>query len=215
MRSRVGLTIVVIVVLVAIAAFIVGIRLSPGPSAVPGESGQQTTESAQPSIEQAITKLQNLTMEGAQVTQRDEAGKIVWQVSARGQFGYSEDNEVLRAEDIRWELTRPGQDSLIVEAPLFLASYPERNITFSEGVRAYTPDKSQLFEMAELIYQRDTDKLIADGRVRFRYAGYETTANRLVIDNRAHEVRMSGGVHWAPCRASGQVVSAKSGGDSL
>jgi len=204
MRSRVGLTIVVIVALVAIAAIIIGIRLSPRPSAVPEGMAQQAIEHAQPGIEQAIVKLQNLTIEGAQVTQRDEAtGEIIWQVSAQGQFGYSEDNEVLRAEDIRWELMRPGQDSLIVKAPLFLASYPEREITFSEGVSAYTPDKSQLFEMAELIYQRDTDKLIADGRVRFRYAGYETTANRLVIDNRAHEVRMSGGVHWAPCRASG------------
>ncbi len=204
MRSRVGLTIVVIVVVVAIAAVIIGIRLSPRPPAVPDGMAQQATESAQSGLEQAIAKLQNLTIEGVQITQRDEAtGEIIWQVSAQGEYGYSEDNEVLRAEDIRWELTRPGQDSLIVEAPLFLASYAERNIIFSEGVRAYTPDKSQLFEMAELIYQRDTDKLIADGRVRFRYAGYETTANRLVIDNRAHEVRMSGGVHWAPCRASG------------
>ncbi len=204
MRSYVGLTIVVIVVLVAIAVVIIGTRLSPGLPAVPEGMAQQATKPAQSSIDQSITKLQNLTIEGVQVTQRDEAtGEIIWQVSAQGEYGYSEDNQVLQAEDIRWELTRPRQDSLIVEAPLFLASYPQRNIIFSEGVRAYTPDRSQLFEMAELIYQRDTDKLIADGRVRFRYGGYETTANRLVIDNRAHEVRMSGGVRWAPCRASG------------
>ena len=201
MRSYIGLTIIVVVVLVAIAAVIIGTRLSPGPPAVPEGMAQQTTESAQPSLEQAIAKLQNLTIEGAQVTQRDEAGKIIWQVSAQGEFGYSEDNEVLRAEDIRWELMRQGQDSLIVEAPLFLASYPERKITFSEGVSAYTPDKSQLFEMSRLVYQTDTEKLFAEGGVRFRYGGYQATGNRLVIDNRAQQVRMSGGVYFA--RVSG------------
>jgi len=201
MRSHIGLTTIVIVVLVAIAAVIIGMRLSPGPSAVPEHSAQQTTEPPQPDPEQAVSKLQNLTIEGAQITQRDEAGQIVWQVSARGQFGYSEDNEVLRAEDIRWELTRPGQDSLIVEAPLFLASYPERNITFSEGVRAYTPDRSQLFEMPRLVYQTDTEKLLAEGGIRFRYGHYQATSHRLVIDNRAQQVRMSGAVHLA--RVSG------------
>ncbi len=202
MRSRVGLTIVVIVVLVAIAAVIIGTRLSPRPPAVSEGMPQQAIEPAQPSIEQSITTLPNLTIEGAQVTQRDEAtGEIIWQVSARGQFGYSEDNEVLRASDIRWELMRPGQDSLIVEAPLFLASYPERKITFSEGVSAYTPDRSQLFEMSRLVYQTDTEKLLAEGGVRFRYGGYQATGNRLVIDNRAQQIRMSGGVHLA--RVSG------------
>ena len=202
MRSRVGLTIVVIVVVVAIVVVIIGTRLSPGPPAVPGGISQQTTESAQPSLEQAVARLQDLTIEGAQVTQRDEAtGEIIWQASAEGQFEYSENNEALRAEDIRWELTRPGQDSLIVEAPLFLASDPERKITFSEGVRAYTPDKSQLFEMSRLVYQTDTEKLLAEGGVRFRYGGYQATGNRLVIDNRAQQVRMSGGVHFA--RVSG------------
>ncbi len=199
MRSYIGLTIVVIVVVVAIGAVVIGTRLSPGPPAVPEGMPQQATESAQPSIEPSITKLQNLTIEGVQITQRDDAGKIIWQASARGR--YSEDNQVLRAEDIRWELMRPGQDSLIVEAPLFLASYPERTITFSEGVRAYTPDRSQLFEMSRLVYQTDTEKLVAEGGVRFRYGGYQATGNRLVIDNRAQQVRMSGGVHFA--RVSG------------
>jgi len=201
MRSRIGLTIVVMVVLAAIGAVIIGTRLSPKPPPVPEEMAQQTTELAQPSIEQSINKLQNLTIEGAQVIQRDEAGEIIWQVSARGEFGYSEDNEVLRAQDIRWELTRPGQDSLIVEAPRFLASYPQRKITFSEGVSAYTPDRSQLFEMPRLVYQIDTEKLLAEGGVRFRYGRYQATGNRLVIDNRAQQVRMSGGVHLA--RVSG------------
>ncbi len=202
MRSRIGLTIVVIVVLAAIAAVIIGTRLSPQPPAVPEENVQQTTEPTGPSLEQSTATLPNLTIEGAQITQRDEAtGEIVWQVSAQGQFGYSEDNEVLRAEDIRWELMRPGQDSLIVEAPLFLASYPQRKITFSEGVSAYTPDRSQLFEMSRLVYQTDTEKLLAEGGVRFRYGHYQATGNRLVIDNRAQQVRMSGGVHFA--RVSG------------
>ena len=201
MRKRVGLTIVVIVVLAAIVAVIVGTRLSPQVATGPEGSVQQITEPTQPSIEQSTAKLPNLTIEGAQVTQRDEAGKIIWQVSAQGQFGYSENDQVLRAENVRWELTRPGQDSLIVEAPLFLASYPERTITFSKGVSAYTPDRSQLFKMSRLVYQADTERLIAEGGVRFRYGHYQATGSRLIIDNRAQQVRMSGGVHCA--RVSG------------
>ncbi len=201
MRRHIGLTIVVIVVVAAIGAVIIGTRLSPQVPTGPEGSVQQITEPTQPSIEQSTAKLPNLTIEGAQVTQRDEAGKIIWQVSARGQFGYSEDHQVLRAEDVRWELMRPGQDSLIVEAPLFLASYPERKITFSKGVSAYTPDRSQLFNMARLVYQTNTEKLTAEGGVCFRYGHYQATGSRLVIDNRAQQVRMSGGVHFA--RVSG------------
>ncbi len=181
----------------AIVAIIIGIRLSPRPSVVPEGMPQQAIKPAQPSIEQSIAKLPNLTIEGAQVTQRDETGRIIWQMSARGQFEYSENNEVLRAEDIRWELRRPGQDSLIVEAPRFVASYLERKITFSEGVSAYTPDRSQLFEMPHLVYQIDTEKLLAEGGVRFRYGHYRAAGRRLVIDNRAQQIRMSGGVHFA------------------
>ena len=103
----------------------------------------------------------------------------------------------MTANDIRWELLRQGQDKLIVEAPSFLASYPERTIRFSQGVQAYTADKSQMFEMPELVYQIDTEKLVAEGKVQFRYGRYQVTANRLVIDNRARQVRMSGRVQLA------------------
>jgi hypothetical protein len=51
--------------------------------------------------------------------------------------------------------------------------------------------------MPELLYEADTEKLIAQGGVSFRHGGYETRAQRLVIDNRAQQVRMTGGVHWA------------------
>ena len=196
MRSRVGLTIAVIAVLAGLAVAIVGIISARRPAAVVGPAEVQIPETGQPSAEQALSELPDLTIEGAEVTRRVQ-GKVVWHLSTAGKFDYDRNTQALRAQDIRWELTRQGQENLIVQAPAFLASYPERTITFSQGVTAYTADKSQFFEMPELVYQTDTQKLIGQGRVRFRYGQYQAIANRLIIDNRAKEVRMSGGVRFA------------------
>ena len=201
MRKHIGLIIVVGVGIIGLATAVVGLLRTGRQPAVAPQAQVQTEQPSAGSSEPDVGQLPNLSIEGAEVIQRDEAGEIIWQVSAQGEFAYSEDNEVLQAEDIRWELMRPGQDSLIVEAPRFLASYPERKITFSEGVSAYTPDRSQLFEMSRLVYQTDTEKLLAEGGVRFRYGRYQATGHRLVIDNRAQQVRMSGGVYFA--RVSG------------
>ena len=196
MRSRVGLTIAVIAVVGGLAVAIVGTIWARRPAAVVGPAEVQIPETGPPSAEQALSELPDLTIEGAEVTRRDH-GNILWRLSAAGEFDYARDGQALRAQDIRWELMRQGQQNLIVEAPSFLASYPERTIRFSHGVTAYTADKSQFFEMPELVYQIDTEKLIAEGKVRFRYDQYQATANRLVIDNRAEQVRMSGGGYFA------------------
>ncbi len=197
MRSRVGLTIAVIAVLAGLAVAIAGIISARRPAAVVGPADVETAESNPPSPEQVVTELPDLTIEGAEYTRKDPDGNVIWRASAAGKFDYDRNTQALRAQDIRWELTRQGQENLIVEAPAFLASYPERTITFSQGVTAYTADRSQSFTMPELLYQTDTQKLIAQGRVRFRYGQYQAIANRLIIDNRAKEVRMSGGVRFA------------------
>ena len=196
MGSRVGLRIAVAAVLAALAVVIVGLISLRHPPAVEEPIGTQLPEPDEPSPDQAVAELQDLTIEGAEVTQEDAGGNILWRLSAAGKFDFSGDTQMMRAADVRWELMRPGYESLIVEAPEFLANYPERALRFSQGVQAYTADRSQLFEMPELVYHTDTQKLIAAGRVRFRYGRYQATASRLVIDNRAEQVRMSGGVRF-------------------
>ena len=196
MGSRVGPTIAVVAVLAGLTVVVVGLISSRHPPAVEEPIGTQLPEPDEPSSDQAVAELRDLTIEGAEVTRKDADGNVLWRLSAAGEFDFGRDTQTLRAADVRWELMRPGEEKLIVEAPEFLASYPERTLTFSQGVQAYTADRSQLFEMPELVYQIDTEKLVAAGRVRFRYGRHQATASRLVIDNRTEQVRMSGGVRF-------------------
>ncbi len=192
MRSRIGLTIAVIAVLVGLAVAIFGVISVRQPPAT--EETIELPEAEPPAPGETISELQDLTIEGGEVTKKDADGNIIWRLVTAGKFDHDRQTQTMQAENIQFELMRPGHQPLIVEAPKLLANYPQRTIRFSQGVRAYTADNSQSFEMPELIYQTDTGKLIAEGEVRFRYGGYEATARRLVIDSRAEEVRMSGSV---------------------
>ncbi len=194
MRSRIGLTIAVIAVLVGLAVAIFGVISVRQPPAT--EETIELPEAKPPAPGETISELQDLTIEGAEITKKDvNDGNIIWRLVTAGKFEHDRETQTMQTADVRFELMRPGHQPLIVEAPKLLANYPQRTLNFSQGVRAHTADNSQSFEMPELIYQTDTGKLIAEGEVRFRYGGYEATARRLVIDSRAEEVRMSGGVH--------------------
>ena len=195
MRSRIGLIIAGIVVGVSIAVMVAGLRSARQEPHIAEPPDAQIEEANGP--EQPATELQDLTVEGAQVTQKDAQGNIIWQLATAGEFDYDRASQTLRAEAVRCELMRQDEETLIVEAPKFVASYRERVLKFSQGVRAYAADRSQLFQMPEAVYQLDTRKLIAIGAVRFRYGQYEATARRLVVDSRAAQVRMSGGVRFA------------------
>ncbi len=192
MRSRPGLVIVALAVATATVAIVVTLRITPPtpPPSLPPAPAQQGEG------EQAAGKPQNLEIQGVQVTQRDkQTGKIIWQARATGGFDFDEQTQALQASDIHWELTRAGQEKIVVEAPKFVAHYKDKQINFADGVRVYTQSKSQLFEVASLVYEVNTQKLIGAGPVIFRVGKYRVTGDRLVIDNKARRVRISGRVH--------------------
>lgn len=187
MRNRLGLVLVALAVALVAVIIVVTVRIKPPPLPEPPAPAQR------PGGDQAAAKPQNLQIQGAQVTQRDkETGKIIWQARAAGRFDFDDVAQTLRADDVHWELVRAGQEKLVIEAPKFVAHYKDRQINFADGVRVYTESKSQLFEVSGLVYEFDTQKLIGKGPVSFRLGKYRVTGDRLVIDNRREEVRITG-----------------------
>ena len=188
-RRRPGLVIVALAAVVAVVVIVAGIRKTPSPTPTQPRPAGPTQR---PGGEQATAQPISLHIDGTEITQRDEQGKTIWQMRAAGRLDFDEATETLRAENIRWELDRAGQEKLIVEASQFAARYKEKRIDFAEGVRVYTESKSQVFEVSSLTYELDTQKLIGHGPVTFRVGRYQASGKRLVIDNQGEEVRLTG-----------------------
>ena len=189
MRSRPGLALAVAAVVAAAAVVWVSVR-----TARPGKPGPAApTAEQQPSDEETAEQPRDMRIDGVEMTQMDiDTGNIIWRLRAESRFEYDESTQTWRANNIRWELDRADQETLIVEAPEFAARYKEKRIDFAGGVRAYTQSKSQIFEVDTLRYEFDTQKLIGQGSVRFRVGSYEASGKRLVFDNRRAEVRIMG-----------------------
>lgn len=188
MWRRPGLVVVATAVLVAVVVTVLSLRATR-PTPVRPEA---PITGPLPSGEQTTTKPKNLRIDGAEVTQRDKEGSIIWQARAAGRFDFDEATQTLQAENVHWELVRTGQEKLIVEAPQFAAHYKDKRIDFAQGVRVFTQSKSQMFEVDSLRYEFNTQKLIGEGTVTFRLGQCQATGKRLVIDNRAEQVRLTG-----------------------
>ncbi len=181
MRRTLGM-VALVVALIGVVAVIVWVARQPrGP--VSPDSAVKIPDKPTPPIE----------VSGGEIVERDEDGKILWRAKFGGVIEIDEQGRSLQHTDVVWELERDGVTDISVKAPVMRADYNARLLTFSEGVDITADDGAARFVVDDLRYEFDTDKLIGEGEVAFRYGGFALTGSRLVIDHANDKVRVTDG----------------------
>lgn len=187
MRKYTGILIIGLGVLAAVAAILIGLSRQPPAPATPPE---QRVED-QPAAEELI--LGDLEIEGTTIAKHDERGNLVWSLEAETQIAFDPERKTAEAQNVNWRLQSQGV-TWVVEAPHLVISYETEGLEFTQGVKLYSTDGRWRFSVTRLVYQPDTKKLIGDGPVEFALGASEVTGGRLVVDNRARQTRLTGGV---------------------
>ena len=134
-----------------------------------------------------------IEISGGEIVQRDEDGEVLWRAKFGGTIEIDEQGRSLQHTDVVWELERDGVTDISVKAPIMRVDYDARLLFFGEGVDIAADDGAARFVVDDLRYELDTDKLIGEGEVAFRYGGFTLTGSRLVIDHANNKVRVTDG----------------------
>lgn len=186
MKRHIGILIILLGLLGAGAAVVVGLsRPRPAPAAPPEQKVEQ------PAADELIRG--DLEIQGATLSKHDAQGNLVWSLEAETQIAFNAERKTAEARNVNWRLQSQGI-SWVVEAPHLVIDYETGQLEFTRGVQLYSTDESQRFSVTQLVYQPDSRKLIGEGPVEFRRGAATVTGGRLVVDNRARQVRLTGGV---------------------
>lgn len=135
-----------------------------------------------------------LEIDDVRISDHDEQGNLRWQVKSAGTLDFNRTTMVVRGTDIHWELIRPGEDVLLLDAPEFVVDYPAGHIALSKGVRAESSAGGISFTATQAVYDLETERLRAEGPVKARLGDYDLEAGALGFNRLAHEVDLVGGV---------------------
>ncbi len=132
-------------------------------------------------------------IKGAEISHEDEAGNVLWRLKAGGKADYDQQARITTAADVRWEFFSSGQPTIVIEAPVFVGDYPQRELGFGEGVLIHTADGQQTFEAQRVTYQFDSHELLLE-QPRLVKGRYEITGARAVLDIAEEQLHLTGGV---------------------
>ncbi len=187
MRRYLGYIIILITV-VAVAAVIVYGLTRPKPPEVPPETTATPTQPSNP--QGAIPG--DLSVKGFNVTKRDEQGNQVWSLQAGTEVKVNADSKQAEAKNVHWLLQQGSDTEWVVDAPQIVIDYETSRLVFTGGVKVKSADGSRRFSVPRLTYEPNSKKLIGEGGARFSQGGTVVTGERLVVDTKAHTVRLSG-----------------------
>lgn len=182
--------IVVLALAVAVGAVLFAVRRSPPPA---GGKGAAT---GTPAAGAATPAPQALEVKGAEVEQRDAAGKLQWKVTAGGQLQFDKGRQRAQGRDVHFEIMQAGKPEIIVEAPQFDADYATRKLTFNEGASGHLADGSGRFAVKHLEYDLATRKLLGSGGATYAMGPYTASAPELVLDTASKKLRLKGGLQF-------------------
>lgn len=137
-----------------------------------------------------------VTIEGADLEQRDPQGRLEWKVTAAGEFEFDTKQERITGHDVQFEMLQQDKLPVIIVAPVFDADYAARKLTFGQGVKGHLKDGSAHFQVSRLVYDFDTKKLVGSGGAHFVQGQNSASAQEIVLDAAAKKVRMRGGVRF-------------------
>ena len=188
MRGRLGLIVsLVLVVGITGGALLLAVRSrsveppTPPPAAAPGK---QATPA----------KLPGIKVEGALLEERGPDQQLQWRVTAGGELQYDKDTAVVLGRQVKFQVLHKNDATVTVLAPRFTADYNTRRLTFEDGVKGTLAEAPARFEVARLVYEFDTGKLVGTGGAKFSKPAYSATAAKLVVDTKRRKVRLTDGV---------------------
>lgn len=149
-----------------------------------GASGQASQSGARsgPSVE----------ARGAEIEQKDKAGKILWKLKISGSFTTDKALGIITGRGVEWDLIQAGRKTWRAVAPEIEVNYGARRIRFSSGARVATSDGSMVFEAGGIEYQMDNGKLICSGRPSMKLRNGYVRATEFVVDTQHRLVSARG-----------------------
>lgn len=181
MGRTLGMVALVVAIVGVIAVVVWVVRQPRGP-----ETPDSAVETPVP--DEPATPIE---ISGGEIVQRDADGEVLWRAKFGGAIEIDEQGRSLQHTDVVWELQRDGVTDLSVKAPTMRADYDAGLLVFGEGVDITADDGAARFVADDLRYELNTDKLIGEGEVAFRYGGFSLTGSRLVIDHANDKVRVT------------------------
>ncbi|HJN16000.1 MAG TPA: hypothetical protein QGH10_10935 [Armatimonadota bacterium] len=136
--------------------------------------------------------LDELDISGPTFTQYDAQHNVLWTVDAAGSLELDHKAETITGTDVAWELVREDQSISIAADTMEFARNGPENVRFEGDVAVKALDQFE-FSAPRVVYESGTEKIICEGGVEWMYQGYSASAEKLVYDQRAQKVRMSGG----------------------
>jgi hypothetical protein len=141
--------------------------------------------------------LPGVDIQGAQVEQRDPAGKLQWRVRAGGKMGFDKVKQVVTGQQVQFEVVQQDKPTVTLRAPKFEADYHNRKLAFTEGINGDLGNNQGHFAVNQISYDLATGKLVGTGGAKFVQGPYTAEAQQIVVDTHTRKVRLSGGVRFA------------------
>ena len=189
MRLRPGI-ILIVVVLAAIGVTIVYAITHTHPVTAPG-AGTPAANAVAPAPG-VLPK--GLTVKGTDVSKADAQGHPEWTLQAPQEMQVKGSGGQAEAKDVKWKLLQGAKTEWTVDSPQIVVDYQSGKLVFTDGVKAESSDGSR-FSVDKLTYEAGSKQLVGEGDARFSSGGALITGQHMVVDTKAHTVRVSGGVH--------------------
>jgi hypothetical protein len=145
----------------------------------------------------SVSTPRGVRVEGGEVEQRDEQGSLMWRVRASGDLMYDDRDRLLRGTDVEFDVLAQDQPAVSLRAPRLLARDDGKRIEFAEGISGTSQDHNSAFEVQQMEYLAEIQKLVGTGGVVLRQGDYLISADQLVIDVKNRQTRLRGNVSVA------------------
>ena len=189
MRQRLGIIIIAVGVLVVVGIIAYGL-VHPTSKPLPPATAPGT---GQPGQAQGLL-LGDVTISGSTVSKADPQGHPEWTLQAENEVQVKAGSTQAEAKNVKWSLLQGTQTEWIVDAPQIVIEYKTGRLVFSDGVKVASADGSRRFSADRLTYEPDSKQLVGEGNPQFASGGALITGQHMVVDTKAHTVRLSGGM---------------------
>lgn len=144
--------------------------------------------------EKELPRHARLNFGDLQLKDRDEQGNLRWQIASSGKIEFDRTKMIARGSDVRWELARVNEETMLFAAPEFVVDYPGKTVSLSKGVEASSEAEGISFKAQQVHYDMETEHLHAGGPITAQFQDYDLEAGALGFDRLASRANLVGDV---------------------